>query len=130
MNRSSSTLSIIVATGLISPVSALTMQDTSSSTFQLGLVFSWICAFLYFCSRMPQIWLNYKRKSVQGLSISMFMCAVMGNLTYASGMILSDRAWYGGIDFWKTSLPFVIGSAGTLFFDAMIFMQSCYYHEG
>ena len=57
----------------------------------------------------------------------MFACAVMGNLTYASSLLLSDAALNGGWVFWQGSLPYLLGSAGTLVFDAIIFGQSLRY---
>lgn len=99
------------------------------NTYQLGLVFSWICALTYLSSRLPQILLNHSRRSVSGVSMPMFFCAVMGNTFYAASMILSDAAVYGGHEFWIGSLPFLLGSAGTLIFDGLIFSQSLVYER-
>ncbi len=59
----------------------------------------------------------------------MFFCAAMGNTTYALSLLLSDAAIQGGHTFWISSLPFLLGSAGTLIFDFIIFCQSFMYSE-
>merc|ERR1739848_96444 len=84
-----------------------------------GTITGWVSAMCYLLSRMPQIWRNCKRRSTEGLAISMFFCAVMGNLTYAVSVFLRSVEW----DFLYDSLPWLIGSIGTLCFDFTIFVQ-------
>ncbi|KAG0272714.1 hypothetical protein BGZ95_011501 [Linnemannia exigua] len=59
---------------------------------QLGRIFAWICTVFYLSSRMPQLWKNFTRKSVQGLSILMFFWAAMGNLSYTLSILNSAEA--------------------------------------
>ena len=47
-----------------------------------GQFFGWLCAVLYLVSRIPQLLLNYRRKSTDGVSILFFLFACVGNLTY------------------------------------------------
>ncbi|CAO3590897.1 unnamed protein product [Absidia cylindrospora] len=42
----------------------------------------WLSAILYCCSRIPQIMQNFRNESVEGLSLTMFVFSVVGNLTY------------------------------------------------
>ena len=122
----------IIVSSLASPVSAQidTITDNLHKLdYKIGLLFSWICALLYLSSRIPQILLNYNNKSVSGLSISMFICAFMGNLTYSTSLILSDDANAGGSEFWIKSIPFLVGSFGTLCQDLVIFLQSFLYSK-
>jgi hypothetical protein len=109
------------------PPSPSIPNDSDSTSYQIGIFFAWTCAGLYLSSRLPQILHNAQRQSVDGLALPMFACAVMGNLTYASSLVLSDAAIQGGWAFWKCSLPYLLGSAGTLVFDAIIFGQSLRY---
>jgi uncharacterized protein with PQ loop repeat len=44
----------------------------------------WLSALLYVGSRIPQLVKNYKNRSTEGLSIGMFLCAVMGNIFYTA----------------------------------------------
>lgn len=77
-------------------------------------------------SRIPQLLKNRRRQSVEGLSASLFVFAVCGNLTYASS-ILSHPGQT--IDSLLEALPYLIGSAGTLIFDFSIFCQFLYYKK-
>jgi uncharacterized protein with PQ loop repeat len=92
----------------------------------VGEFLSWVSSALYFLSRIPQVYHNYKRQSVEGLSVIMFFSAVMGNLTYGISIImrLHDVADL------LAKLPFLIGSIGTLCFDATIISQFWIYGDG
>ncbi|CAO3569516.1 unnamed protein product [Mortierella alpina] len=96
---------------------------------QLGRIFAWVCTVFYLSSRMPQLWKNFNRKSVQGLSILMFFWAAMGNLTYTLSILNSADAV--NPETRKRALleavPYVLGSSGTLMFDVSIFVQWLYY---
>ncbi|KAF9404978.1 hypothetical protein BGZ94_003833, partial [Podila epigama] len=96
---------------------------------QLGRIFAWICTVFYLSSRMPQLWKNFKRKSVQGLSILMFFWAAMGNLTYTLSILNSAEATNPETSrkFLREAVPYVLGSSGTLMFDVSIFGQWLYY---
>lgn len=109
---------------LIAPVTSYSVNSvTSVGDYKFGLFLSWICAVLYLTSRIPQILLNYKNKSVHGLSLEMFFCAFMGNLTYAVSLLLSCNT----PGFWMKSTPFLVGSMGTLIQDLFIILQSHIY---
>ncbi|KAF9973290.1 hypothetical protein BGZ73_003461 [Actinomortierella ambigua] len=88
---------------------------------QLGRIFAWVCTVFYLTSRMPQLWKNYKRKSVQGLSILMFFWAAMGNFTYALSIFNSPAAVNPETSkqFLKEAVPYILGSSGTLMFDGV-----------
>lgn len=90
----------------------------------IGRISAWICTVLYMTSRLPQIWSNLTRKSVQGLSILLFISAALGNALYSISILVNPIAsgptQYGYI---SESLPFLLGSGGTLIFDAIIVMQ-------
>ncbi|KAF9355617.1 hypothetical protein BGX34_010342 [Mortierella sp. NVP85] len=99
------------------------------SLVQLGRIFAWICTLFYLSSRMPQLWKNFKRKSVKGLSILMFFWAVMGNLTYTlsilySATVVNPDTRHKAL---QEFLPYLLGSSGTLIFDISIFGQWLYY---
>ena len=63
----------------------------SSAQKYIGLAIGWISAVVYLCSRVPQVVKNVRRGSVEGLSILMFICTVMGNLTYGCGIMIHVR---------------------------------------
>lgn len=91
-----------------------------------GLVAAWISATLYLASRAPQIVRNFRRKSTEGLALTMFACAVCGNITYSLSVLLRNPAWG---EVWPATFPFLVGSLGTLMFDGMIFAQFMLYRK-
>lgn len=102
---------------------ALISQD---KIIWLGRLFAWTCTCLYLMSRIPQLFKNYRRQSVEGLSASLFVFAVCGNLTYSSSILTHPGQT---VDTLLEALPYLIGSAGTLVFDFSIFCQFIYYRS-
>eukprot|EP00924_Labyrinthula_sp_SR-Ha-C_P008049 snap_masked-scaffold_11-processed-gene-1.33-mRNA-1 protein AED:0.41 eAED:0.41 QI:0/0/0/0.5/1/1/4/0/177 len=72
---------------------------------------------------------NWKRKSVEGLSMIMFTCAILGNLTYGLSIIFQLPDENKPKDLLYHSLPWLIGSLGTLSFDFIILFQFWYFQE-
>ncbi|KIY72219.1 hypothetical protein CYLTODRAFT_418197 [Cylindrobasidium torrendii FP15055 ss-10] len=96
----------------------------------LGRIFAWLCTTLYLTSRLPQIWKNYARKSVAGLSMYLFIFAFLGNVFYVSSILTSPNAWLpqpASGNFIRESIPYLLGSGGTLIFDITIVAQSFIY---
>lgn len=87
--------------------------------FALGYLIGFISAILYIASRIPQILLNFRRKSTSGLSQWMFIAVICGNLTYALSIVLysTDSSYLA------TRFPWLAGSLGTLLLDCVIFWQ-------
>lgn len=99
---------------------------TSSET--VGRLMAWICTIMYLTSRLPQIYKNYKRKSTWGTSLLLFMATFSGNTTYTLSILLSREARGSNkSEFLINELPFLIGSAGTIVFDVVIFFQNYIY---
>ncbi|KAI8982675.1 PQ loop repeat-domain-containing protein [Pilobolus umbonatus] len=98
----------------------ISMTMTENNTIWIGRLFAWICTFLYLSSRLPQIYQNACRRSVEGLSMALFFFAAMGNLTYVLSIIINPHATRASM---LESVPYLIGSAGTLTFDGIIFVQ-------
>ncbi|UZJ53140.1 hypothetical protein CBS101457_002460 [Exobasidium rhododendri] len=90
----------------------------------VGRISAWICTVLYMTSRLPQIWTNLSRKSVQGLSILLFISAAVGNALYSASVLINPLASGPTRNgYLQESLPFLLGSGGTLIFDAIIVFQ-------
>ncbi|ORZ14737.1 PQ loop repeat-domain-containing protein [Absidia repens] len=85
----------------------------------------WLSALLYCCSRIPQIMQNFRNESVEGLSLTMFVFSVVGNLTYCVSIFMKsmDRTYL------LINFPWLLGSGGTLFFDFTIFFQFYTYQQ-
>lgn len=113
-----------------------------------GQIFGYLCAVLYLGSRIPQLLLNYRRKSTEGISMLFFLFACMGNLTY----VLSIFAYEPGCARFESyddgrggcesgewareygqyillNASWLIGSAGTLVLDLVISGQFWIYRN-
>lgn len=113
-------------------------QDTDELTFNLwGQVFGWLCAVLYLGSRLPQILLNYRRKSTEGVSMLFFLFACLGNLTYVLSIFAYDPhcgrhgcdTMHGYGRYILVNLSWLAGSMGTLLLDMCIFVQFFIYRK-
>lgn len=71
---------------------------------------------------------NYQRRSVEGLSILLFIAAFHGNLCYVLS-VLSSPLVQTEEGYLFESVPFLLGSGGTLVFDMMIMFQACIYRN-
>jgi len=100
-----------------------------------GQVFGWLCAALYLGSRLPQLLLNWRRKSTEGVSMLFFLFACLGNLTYVLSIFAYDppcraapecepgEAEAGYWQYILVNLSWLAGSLGTLLLDLGIFVQ-------
>ncbi|EIM90090.1 uncharacterized protein STEHIDRAFT_166349 [Stereum hirsutum FP-91666 SS1] len=98
----------------------------------IGRIFAWACTTLYLTSRLPQIWKNFVRKSVDGLTISLFICAFLGNVFYVSSILLSPNMQLPPAEaraYLSESIPYLLGSGGTLMFDVTIVSQFALYRH-
>lgn len=107
----------------------------------LGQVFGYLCTLFYLGSRIPQLLLNFRRKSTEGVSLLFFLFACIGNLTY----VMSIFAYSPVCDYPEHCEPgeaafiygryilvnasWIIGSAGTLALDLAIFWQFFLYKK-
>jgi hypothetical protein len=117
-------------------------SDSGVSFSLWGQIFGYLCAVLYLGSRIPQLLLNYRRKSTSGVSMLFFLFACIGNLTYVlsifayephcsskHGKCASGEAGrlYG--KYIAVNASWLAGSLGTLFLDLGIFAQFFIYRE-
>jgi len=108
----------------------------------LGQLFGYLCAVLYLGSRIPQLLLNYRRKSTEGVSLLFFLFACIGNLTYVLSIFAYSPACVGtgqkgqGPQYCQpgeaasiyghyilVNLSWLLGSLGTFLLDMGIFVQ-------
>ena len=85
-----------------------------------GSVLGYTSCILYLASRISQILKNIQRKSAEGLASSMFLCAVAANLFYGTSVLLRSRTKDEVI----SSLPWALGSLGTVALDGVILVQT------
>lgn len=101
-----------------------------------GQCFGYLCAVLYLGSRIPQILLNYRRKSTDGVSMLFFIFACIGNLTYVLSIFAFEGKCKGSLGHCEpgekealygryilVNASWLVGSLGTLLLDLGIFVQ-------
>ncbi|XP_072036495.1 lysosomal amino acid transporter 1 homolog [Amphiura filiformis] len=103
--------------------------DTGECLFQdeielIGYCIGSFSGLFYLGSRLPQIIRNFQRKSVEGLSLLMFILTVLGNTLYGMSILMEDLQPV----FIVAHMPWLIGSIGTLTFDCCLLVQFALYH--
>lgn len=100
----------------------------------IGQFFGYLCTVAYIASRLPQLILNYRRKTTDGLSMLFFLFACLGNITYVLSILAFEpkcggksckhgqgSAIYGR--YILVNLSWLAGSLVTLFMDFGVFAQ-------
>ncbi|XP_011025700.1 PREDICTED: probable vacuolar amino acid transporter YPQ3 isoform X2 [Populus euphratica] len=88
-----------------------------------GQWLGWLMAAIYMGGRIPQIWLNIKRGSVEGLNPLMFVFALVANLTYVLSIVVRTTEW----DSIKPNMPWLLDAAVCVALDFFIILQYIYY---
>jgi len=88
-----------------------------------GQILGWFCSFIYIFGRMPQIYYNYKRKSVEGLSILLYIFSILGNICYILSIIIYSSELYNII----LNLPWIVLTIVTGILDIFVIFQSRIY---
>jgi solute carrier family 66 (lysosomal lysine-arginine transporter), member 1 len=106
----------------------LTSQQLAGEvhTLQLaGEVIGWLTTFLYLIGRFPQIYINFKSKNVDGLSILMFIYTILGNICYLLSIVsLSTEQSYI-----ESNLPWITTTVVSILLDILVICQIKYYHH-
>ncbi|NXU23338.1 LAAT1 protein, partial [Thalassarche chlororhynchos] len=111
------------------------MDELGSKPFTrseiIGFTIGSISSVLYLCSRVPQIYTNYKRKSTIGVSYSLFALVMLGNSLYGLSVLLKNpEPGQGEGDYVLHHLPWLVGSLGVLSLDVIISFQFLAYRRG
>ncbi|XP_035200435.1 lysosomal amino acid transporter 1 homolog isoform X2 [Oxyura jamaicensis] len=87
----------------------------------VGFAIGSVSSVLYLCSRLPQIYTNYQRKSTAGVSYSLFALVMLGNLLYGASVLLKNpEPGQSEGDYVLHHLPWLIGSLGVLSLDVVV----------
>ncbi|TQS33710.1 hypothetical protein Golomagni_05935, partial [Golovinomyces magnicellulatus] len=100
----------------------------------LGQFFGYLCTVAYIASRLPQLILNYRRKTTDGLSMLFFLFACLGNITYVLSIFAYEpkcgehKCKHGEAGriygrYILVNLSWLAGSLVTLFMDFGVFAQ-------
>ncbi|MED6139679.1 hypothetical protein PIB30_086075, partial [Stylosanthes scabra] len=89
----------------------------------VGQWLGWLMAAIYMGGRLPQIWLNIKRGSVEGLNPFMFVFALIANATYVGSILVRTTEW----DSIKANMPWLLDAIVCVALDLFIILQYIYY---
>lgn len=92
----------------------------TSSHDLIGEIIGWVTTTFYIVGRFPQIWLNYKNKSTEGLSVLMYIFAILGNASYIAVFTIDPQTI-------QTNMPWIVSSTGMIILDLYIIYQNYYY---
>ena len=92
----------------------------------IGDISSWISGILYFVGRFPQIIHIYRTKDVEGVSIFLFLMATIANLFYSTSIFMSGID-VTSIEFYESTLAYIVGSLCVVPFSLVIIYQVLYY---
>lgn len=95
------------------------VPEAGDATTMFGLTMGYISAALYLLARLPQIYKNYREKSCEGLALLFFLLSLTGNLTYGISLISYSQEK----SYIIKTIPWLLGSVGTIAEDLIIFFQ-------
>lgn len=124
-------LCIPVATSKLSEITQMPLCNAEAEVEDyariIGEVLAWCSGLFYFGSRIGQVRTNYILKDVEGISIGLFILTLCSTISYGLQIILRQPT----LDekFFRSTLPYLLGSFGTLIFDIMIICQAVWYRK-
>lgn len=86
----------------------------------IGECLGWITMTFYLVGRIPQLWLNYKRKTTEGLSLLMYLFTMLGNGFYIA-VITVDKETI------QMNIPWIVTGVTTICLDMIVIGQHYYY---
>jgi uncharacterized protein with PQ loop repeat len=91
----------------------------------LADIIAWSATCIFMLARIPQIWLNFKRKSTKGLSLLSFIVINIANMFFLISIliIMCDLSSDRYIEYIKDNIQWITGSCTTSLFDGIIFYQ-------
>jgi uncharacterized protein with PQ loop repeat len=92
-------------------------------SYEAGTVLGWISSILYIIGRFPQVYLNYRRKNTEGLSMLMYVFTILGNIFY----LLSVLAFSLEPEYIYINMPWIFMIVITVIMDFIVLYQFKYY---
>ncbi|XP_027077256.1 vacuolar lysine transporter YPQ1-like isoform X1 [Coffea arabica] len=99
------------------------LQEHGMGSNAVGQWLGWMMAAIYMGGRLPQIWLNIKRGSVEGLNPLMFIFALIANAAYVGSILVRNTEW----DKIKANMPWLLDAVACVLLDLFIILQYVYY---
>ena len=101
------------------------IQFNDNYNIFMGNFLAWIATFIFIFSRIPQILLNFNRKSTEGLSIITFIIANISSMFFMLSILIIlydlDKNQYN--NYIIENIQWIIGGGVTAIFDFVIFYQ-------
>lgn len=104
-------------------IRVLTQGTVAAETKGIGSYLGWGMAAVYLGGRLPQICLNIRRRSAEGLNPLMFVFAVVGNATYVASILVKTLDWSKI----RPNLPWLVDAGGCMLLDTFILIQFIYF---
>ncbi|KAK9948712.1 hypothetical protein M0R45_004277 [Rubus argutus] len=101
------------------------LQEHSVERSVYGQWLGWLMAAIYMGGPLPQIWLNIKRGSVEGLNPLIFVFALTANVTYVASILVRTTEW----DKIKANMPWLLDAVVGVALDLFIILQYIYYRH-
>ncbi|XP_073020476.1 vacuolar histidine transporter YPQ3-like isoform X1 [Primulina eburnea] len=99
----------------------VSLQELNESPY--GQLLGWLMAAIYMGGRIPQIWLNIQRGSVEGLNPLMFVFALVANSTYVASILVRSIEW----KVIKANMPWLLDAIVCVALDFFIIFQYIFY---
>nr|GMD84839.1 probable vacuolar amino acid transporter YPQ3 [Ipomoea batatas] len=101
------------------------LQEHEFDSSVAGQWLGWLMAAIYMGGRVPQIWLNIKRGSVEGLNPLMFVFVLVANATYVGSILVRSTEW----EKMKANMPWLLDAVACVVLDLFIIIQYLYYSQ-
>lgn len=93
--------------------------------YDAGTTIGWISSVLYIVGRLPQLYLNFHRKSTEGLSVLMYIFTILGNTFYLLSVIIYSY----DAEYIKLNMPWIVMIVVTVTMDFIVIFQVWYYKK-
>jgi uncharacterized protein with PQ loop repeat len=109
----------------------LTIFLQTSTEYHITLIdlLAWNASLLFSIAKLPQIYLNYTRKSVSGLSFVTFLSMLFTNICFLSSIFVNMIDGHTFIELFLLNIQWIIDSITSMITDFVILYQFYYYKE-
>ncbi|XP_073152260.1 vacuolar lysine transporter YPQ1-like [Henckelia pumila] len=97
-------------------IRVLTQGTVAAENSGIGSYLGWGMAVVYLGGRLPQICLNIRRRTAEGLNPLMFVFAVVGNATYVASILVKSLDWSKI----RPNLPWLVDAGGCMLLDTFV----------
>jgi uncharacterized protein with PQ loop repeat len=116
---------LLVTNVIVSIVVSALLQENSESQNHIGYAIGWIAASVYFIGRLPQMWQNYKARSTDGLSLTMYTLAMAGNAAFIGSVLFFSIE----PNYIHRNLPWLVMTVGIIALDIVVVYQWLIYRK-